>query len=291
MDNGRRGVRLTLGVVALIAVLAVAWVVVTTAWLWRYQERVVFQPPGVAPETPAPARRVDFPAADGHALHGYVVSPHGASNPPGTVVIAFHGNADLAAWQVPWAREVVERSGATVLLAEYRGYGGIPGTPTYGSAAADARGALAFARSLGASDIVLYGHSLGTAVAAELALDMRDRPPKALLLVSPFTSARDMAARILVAPVPWLWRRIARVHYDTRAVVAAIGAPVHVAHGSRDFNIPARMGREVHAAARNPGNLLIVAGAGHNDVADVAGERYWQWLERGIGATATTSGR
>lgn len=291
MDNGRRGVRLTLGVIALIAVLAVAWVVVTTAWLWRYQERVVFQPPGIAPEAPAPARRVDFQAADGHALIGYVVSPHGASDPPGTVVIAFHGNADLAAWQVPWAREVVERSGATVLLAEYRGYAGIPGTPTYGSAAADARGALAFARSLGASDIVLYGHSLGSAVAAELALDMRDRPPKALLLVSPFTSARDMAARILVAPVPWLWRRIARVHYDTRAVVAAIEAPVHVAHGSRDFNIPARMGREVHASARNPGNLLIVAGAGHNDVADVAGERYWQWLERGIGATATTSGR
>jgi fermentation-respiration switch protein FrsA (DUF1100 family) len=294
MDNGRRGVRLTLGVVAVIAVLALAWIGFTTAWLWRYQERVVFQPPAGAPDAPPPARRVSFAASDGHALFGYVVSPDAQHRTPRTVVIAFHGNADLAVWQIPWAQEVVERTGAVVLIPEYRGYAGIPGTPTYETAAADARGALTFARTLGGSDgggIVLYGHSLGTAIVAELAREMRDRPPKALLLVSPFTSARDMATRMLVPTIPWVWRRISRVHYDTRAVVAGVASPVHVAHGSRDLNIPVRMGRQVHASARHAGDLLIVEGAGHNDVIDVAGERYWEWLRRGVGASAPTSGR
>src|SRR5687768_2337720 len=290
MDNGRRGVRLTFGVIATIALLALAWLGFTTVWLWRNQERVVFQPPGEAPDAPPPGRRVSFAASDGHPVFGYVVTPR-SQETVRTVVIAFHGNADLAAWQIPWAQEVVERTGAAVLIPEYRGYAGIPGTPTYETAAADARGALAFARTLAAGgEIVLYGHSLGTALAAELAQHMRDRPPKALLLLSPFTSARDMATRMLVPTIPWLWRRISRVHYDTRAIVAGISSPVFVAHGSRDLNIPVRMGRQVHAAARQAGDLLIVEGAGHNDVADVAGERYWEWLQRGVSATVI-SGR
>ena len=283
--------RLTLGVLAVAVLLALAWVVITTTWLWRYQERVVFQPPGLAPDAPSPARRVTFAAADGHPVFGYVVAKTDdvASR---TVVMAFHGNADLAAWQIPWAQEVVERTGVTVFVPEYRGYAGIPGTPTYETSAADARGALAFARSsLRADDVVLYGHSLGSALAAELAQHMQDAPPRSVLLVSPFTSARDMAARMLVPPVPWLWRRISRVHYDTRAIVSKVSAPVHVAHGSRDINIPVRMGRQVHEAARRRGELLIVEGAGHNDVADVGGERYWLWLTRAIGMTAVTSGR
>lgn len=290
MDNGRRGVRLTFGVIAAIALLVMAWLGFTTVWLWRNQERVVFQPPGAAPDAPPPGRRVSFAASDGHPVFGYVVTPSSQKTPP-IILIAFHGNADLAAWQIPWAQEVVERTGAVVLIPEYRGYAGIPGTPTYETAAADARGALTFARTLASEgEIVLYGHSLGTALAAELALHMRDGPPKALLLVSPFTSARDMATRMLVPTIPWLWRRISRVHYDTRTIVAGIASPVFVAHGSRDLNIPVRMGRQVHAAARQPGDLLIVEGAGHNDVADLAGERYWQWLQRGVGATVT-SGR
>jgi uncharacterized protein len=106
--------------------------------------------------------------------------------------------------------------------------------------------------------------------------------PRSLVLQSPFTSARDMAARMLVPPIPWLWTRISRVHYDTRSRVAALDAPVFVSHGSRDLNIPARMGREVHAAARRPAELLLVDGAGHNDVADVGGERYWRWLTAAV---------
>jgi uncharacterized protein len=279
MDNIPRGVRRVTSVLGFLLLAALVWVVFTTVWLWRNQERVVFQPPSIPVEAPHPAKRVEYRAADGHALFGYVVTGSGREVATRrTLVIAFHGNAEVAAWSVPWASELSERAGVTVFIPELRGYDGIPGPPTYLSAASDARGALDYARSLQPERIVLFGHSLGTAIAAEAAVAMQPAAPAALVLQSPFTSARDMATRMLVPPIPGLWRRISRVHYDTRAIVASLDCPVHVSHGARDLNIPARMGREVHAAAKNPAALLIVENAGHNDVADVGGDRYWRWL-------------
>jgi len=283
--------RRVLTMVGLAIAAALACVALITIWLWRNQERVVFQPPRLAVDAPLPARRVAFTAEDGHALFGYVLSP-ALADPSGTVVIAFHGNADMAAWTVPWARELMEFAGVTVFVPEYRGYAGIPGTPTYRTAASDARGALAFARAeLHPQRLVLFGHSLGSAIASELALAMRPSAPDALILQSPFTSAREMAARMFVPPLPWLWRQISRVHYDTRAAVAVIEAPVSVAHGTRDLNIPARMGRQVFHGARRPGTLLLVEGAGHNDVADAGGDRYWKWLRDAVTATASDGRR
>lgn len=290
MDNGRRGAGRVVTLVGLAVAAALVWVLFSTVWLWRNQERVVFQPPAVDADAPAPARRVEFAAADGQPIFGYLVTPTAESREPRTVVIAFHGNADLAAWLVPWAQELATRAGASVLLPEYRGYAGIPGNPTYESAAADARGALQFVRdALRPRHVVLFGHSLGTAVAADIAAVMSPDGPSALVLQSPFTSAREMAARMLVPPIPWLWRRISRVHYDTRALVARLDAPVWVAHGSRDVVIPVRMGRQVFVAARRPAQLLIVEGAGHNDVPDVGGERYWQWLVSAVSAPDTAA--
>jgi len=270
--------------VAIVAVIA--WVVFSTLWLWKNQERVVFQPPDAIADAPAPARRVSFASRDGVHLIGFVVGPARHPVTP-TLVIAFHGNADLAAWTVPWARELAERTGATVFVPEYRGYSGIPGTPTYETAAIDASAALAFAQQqLRPERLVLYGHSLGTAIASELAAHAQPAPA-ALVLESPFTSARDMAARMLVPPIPWLWSRISRVHYDTRSLVGRLDCPVFVAHGSRDINIPVRMGRQVYLAARRQGALLIVDGAGHNDVSDVGGERYWSWMVAAVGVPAS----
>ena len=270
-------------VIALVIVIGVIWVSLTTVWLWRNQERVVFQPPTDAPAAPAPARRVTYPAADGHPLFGYLLDAPAGAALGKRVVIAFHGNADLSAWIAPWAHELSKRAGVTVLVPEYRGYGGIPGVPSYETAMSDAQGALAYAREqLGASDVVIYGHSLGTAIGAELAAHMGDGPLSSVVLQSPFTSARDMALRMMVPPIPGLWPRISRVKYDTRALVGRLDAPVFVSHGTRDITIPVRMGRQVFEASKNRGELLIVEGAGHNDVGDVGGERYWRWLVEAV---------
>ena len=206
----------------------------------------------------------------------------GIPDPGSPLVIAFHGNAELAEWMVPWALELHTRTRATVLLPEYRGYGALSGRPTYAAARADALAAFTYAQSAFRSPparLVLFGHSLGSAVAVELAAVAR---PAALVLQAPFTSARAMAARLLVPTFTPVWQGISRVHYDTVARVGQLEMPVHVAHGMRDRIVPAAMGRAVHAAARKPGELLLVPDAGHNDVPERAPERYWRWLVHAV---------
>ena len=91
-----------------------------------------------------------------------------------------------------------------------------------------------------------------------------------------------MARRMVLPGLTLLWRLVSRVHYDTVRLVRALRVPVWVAHGERDLIIPSRMGREVFAAAVVPGELLVVRGAGHNDVPERAGEAYWGWLVRAL---------
>jgi pimeloyl-ACP methyl ester carboxylesterase len=269
--------------------------------LWARQERIVFQPPG-PPFEEATTERVEYRASDGQLLFGYLVrkvesrgqrieglQTDSTLHAPPFTLLVFHGNAEIAAWSLPWAREVARRTEAAVLLAEYRGYAGLSGRPTYAGSKLDARAAWEYARTaLGAMPdrTVIYGHSLGSAIAVELAGEIM---PRTLLLEAPFTSARAMAARLGVPGILPLWRAISRVHYDTRARVAELGVPVWVVHGERDLVTPAQMGREVFQAARRKGDLLVLEGVGHNDVVESGAERYWAWLERGLRGTSERS--
>ena len=268
-------------VVVVASVLLVFAALVVLAW-WQ-QERITFQPPSPPFDDAGATARVTYAASDGTELFAYLVGP---SSGDSGLVLAFHGNADLAVWQIPWAHELAERTGWRVMLAEYRGYGGNSGKPTYANARLDARAALRFANdslATPAAQMAFFGHSLGSAIATELA---SEASPAVLLLQSPFTSARDMARIIVARPVAAGFNLISRVHYDTEAKVANLEAPVHVAHGERDLIIPVRMGRRVHAAAKVKGRLLIVPGAGHNNVEDRGGEQYWNWLAAAIAERA-----
>ena len=230
--------------------------------LWQFQERIVFQPPaGVAP-APVSARQVRYRASDGVDLFAYLV---GECGPDARAMVAFHGNADLARWLVPWAAEVARRNRMCVMIPEYRGYDGLGGAPTYRGSARDARAALDYLRNtvgIAASGVSYFGHSLGTAIAVELA---SLEPPEVLVLQSPFSSARDMGARMFLPGLTAFWSLVSRVHFDTFRRVGALASPVWVVHGDKDFVIPVSMGREVFSAAHHKGELLIVHSAGHND--------------------------
>lgn len=263
--------------VALVLGIAVVALVALLVLLWWGQERVVFQPPAVTVTEVPGAERLDFAGDDGTPLHAYLV---GRASRDSMLVIHFHGNAEIAAWAIPWAEEVARRTGARVLVAEYRGYGGTPGVPTYAASGADAHALWRVAQSeLGAvpARTVVHGFSLGSAVATELAQKIA---PRALVLEAPFTSAEAMAARLGPMLRGPLWRLVARVHYDTRAAVAALDLPVWVAHGEADGIIPPAMGRAVHAAAREKGDFLPVPQAGHNDLR--GHPAYWRWLTAAI---------
>lgn len=263
------------------ATLVVAYLAFA-AFVWRYQERIVFQPP-LVPVGPSAhgLERLSFASGDGTMLVAYLV---GVRRPGRPVVLAFHGNAVVARTVIPWTVEAAQRLDASVILAEYRGYDGLAGTPTYAASALDAMATLQAASehlNVKPSEVVLYGHSLGSGVAAELAAAVGAR---ALVLESPFTSVRDMAARWRFVGLRVGWSLISRVHWDTVARVRELDAPVFVAHGQRDRLIPVGMGRRVFAAARRPGQLLIVKAAGHNDVPEMGGDEYWAWLGRAIEA-------
>lgn len=246
--------------------------------IWWSQERILFQPPRLD-EAPVESGRVHYKAEDGQQLVGFVVGDPRVA--PG-VLLCFHGNADLAVWQLDWAREVERHTGHAVFLAEYRGYMSLGGSPTYSNTKLDARAAHDYLVSVLGVDrgrIAYFGHSLGSAIAAELA---EVHPPAALLLQSPFVSARAMARLIVSHPFVLVWKAISRIHFDTKETVSRLDVPVSVAHGKRDRLVPFMMGVEVYEAAKRKGHLLLVEKAGHNDVADVGGDEYWKWVNAAL---------
>jgi pimeloyl-ACP methyl ester carboxylesterase len=270
-----------------ILLVVVFVIIVGLALLWWQQERILFQPPGHVDIGDVPADKVEYIASDGQPLFGFLVGTASSSN----VLLCFHGNADLAVWQLEWASEVVHRFGLAVFLAEYRGYGGIPGRPTYAASSLDSEAAyscLVDKLSFAPNQILLFGHSLGSAVAAELAVR---HPSQTLLLQAPFTSAREMARLTFARPVTAVWKFISRIHFDVLAAVRTIDARVSVIHGTRDLVIPNRMGKAVYEAARVKGVFALIEKAGHNNVVDVAGENYWTWFSSALRPTVESAGR
>jgi fermentation-respiration switch protein FrsA (DUF1100 family) len=161
-----------------------------------------------------------------------------------------------------------------VLLFDYRGYGRSGGEPTDERGLyADADAAYDFvtkARGVPPRRVVLYGQSLGTAAATDVAAR---RECGALVLESGLSSAGDMAGALM----PWLprfVRGLTKNRLDSVNKLPRVGCPVFVAHGERDEIIPASQGRKLYEAAPEPKRLHLVEGAGHNDLSNVGGEQY-----------------
>jgi fermentation-respiration switch protein FrsA (DUF1100 family) len=193
---------------------------------------------------------------DGETLHAWWIPAEGAR---GTVLL-FHGNAGNISHRIEYAR-MFRTLGYSTLLAEYRGYGKSTGSPseegTYRDASASWRW-LATQKGVSGSDIVVFGESLGGAVACWLAA--RERP-RALVLASTFTSVPDLGAEVYrFLPV----RLLSRFRYNTRECLSQVEAPVLIAHSPRDDIVPHAHGRRLYEAAREPKQFLELAG-GHND--------------------------
>lgn len=177
------------------------------------------------------------------------------------VVVHFHNNREAAEASAPVAREIHAR-GVGVVLAEYRGYGrSTAGEPTESGLYADAEAVLAMlaARGIGPSRIVLWGTSLGTGVAAEMARRGRGR---ALVLVAPFTSIPDLVTSV----VPFVpASALVPDRFETLQKVHAIEVPALVVHGEDDEVVPFAMGARIAGALPNA-QLLRVPGGRHGDL-------------------------
>jgi fermentation-respiration switch protein FrsA (DUF1100 family) len=203
------------------------------------------------------AERLALRASDGHVVTALWFPPRLGAR----VVACFHGNGETADDDIPFARDLLER-GLGALLVEYRGYGAsAAGTPTEEGLYLDAEAALdeAARRGFGPERVALWGTSLGTGVAAEMA--RRGRGTR-LVLVAPFTSLRNVASRT----APWLpMSLVLPDRYDTLAKAASIRAPTLIVHGDRDEVVPFDMGQTL-ARAIAGARFVPIAGAMHGDI-------------------------
>jgi uncharacterized protein len=199
---------------------------------------------------------VEIPTDDGEKLAAWWVP---VTRPRGTVLM-FHGNAGNISHRIDYLR-MFHRLGYSSLIIDYRGYGRSTGIPSEEGTYRDALAAwrhLTKQRGIAADDIVLFGESLGGAVASWLAAR---HAPRALVLASTFTSVPDLGQEIYwFLPV----RLISRFSYDNLANLKAIDAPVLIAHSRGDEIVPYGHAKRLYAAARAPKAMLELRG-GHND--------------------------
>ena len=204
------------------------------------------------------AEEVTLRTADGERLIAWHIAPRGTK----PVLLYFHGNGgalNLRADRFAW----VASAGYGLVALSYRGYGGSTGRPSETGLILDAQAAYDFAVArYPTRRIVLWGESLGTAVAIALAAE---RAVGGLILDAPFTSAADVgAAAYPFAPVRWLMKD--PFHSDRR--IGRVTAPLLVLHGARDAIVPLAFGERLFALANEPKRFVRLPMGNHVDLDD-----------------------
>jgi fermentation-respiration switch protein FrsA (DUF1100 family) len=247
--------------VRVVRPIAIAWVI-TSLGLWVMGNRLLFQPhPSSYRTLPGlvrlPVERDTLAA---------VWLPNSAAR---YTILYAHGNAEDLGDDLPLLEEL-RRHGFSVFAYDFRGYGLSGGRPSERNAYRDEAAAWAWltrVRHIPPNRIIVHGRSLGGGPAAELA---SREPVAGLVLESTFTTAQSVSWLGSLFPFDW---------FRSERRVPQVRAPVLVIHGTADQVVPWRLGRRLYALAADPKGYLWVAGAGHNDLVEVAGERYWRSLE------------
>jgi fermentation-respiration switch protein FrsA (DUF1100 family) len=232
--------------------------------LWLTQRRLIYFPDRAAPPAAAVAipraRDVVLETSDGLRLGAWLVPP--AAPDRRVAVLVAPGNGGNRAGRAGFARSLAAH-GLTVLLVDYRGYGGNPGRPTAAGLALDIRAARSYLAGAGWAPerVIYYGESLGSAVVTELAVE---HPPAGLVLRSPFV---DLAAagqhHYPLLPV----RLLLRDKFPVADLIGDVRAPSVVIYGTADTVIPPEQSREVAQRAGGLVEVVVVEGADHNDAA------------------------
>ena len=198
---------------------------------------------------------VSIETTDGVTLHGWFIAGRSSQ-----VLLFFHGNAGNISHRLDSIAQF-QGLGLSVLIIDYRGYGQSGGRATEKGIYRDADAAWRYlieSRGVAASDIIIFGRSLGASVASWLAIQHQ---PLALILESSFTSVPDIARALY----PWLpVRWLTHLNHATRDYVRDVHCPILIIHSRDDEIIPFHHGEAIFASANEPRTLLAVHGT-HND--------------------------
>jgi len=250
------------------AVTALAWIAVIALCLYlgaaltmylaqrslMYFPDTVYVTPGAAglPQ----AEEVTLTAADGVKVIAWHVAPSDGK----PVILYFHGNGGALKYRVERFRKLIT-DGIGLVALEYRGYGGNAGSPSEQGFIADAEAAYDFAATrYPASQLVLWGESLGTAVAVALAAE---KPVSRVILEAPFTSAEAVAAlHYWYLPV----RLLMKDQFRSDQRIGKVTAPLLILHGVQDQTVPYTMGQQLFDLANQPKHIVRFLDGGHQDL-------------------------
>lgn len=267
--------------------LLILWLGVTATTL-ALEDRLVFHPVPAATrwlEPPSEVKFEDlyFSIQTDVVVHARWFPCPGASS----AVLVCHSRAGNLSIAVR-PHEVAEwhhETGRSVLVFDYPGYGRSGGKPTEAGcyqAAATAYQWLTETQGVAAEQVLLYGRSLGTAVAVELAVRFSH---EALVLISPFTSLPDVSQDLYpVLPA----RLLMRNRFDSRSRIASCTRPLLIVHGTEDGLVSCKFGEQLFAAANEPKQLRLVAGATHGNSVLVG---FYPFLRRFLSEADNSSNR
>jgi fermentation-respiration switch protein FrsA (DUF1100 family) len=260
--------------VVIVLVLLVAGLVL---FVMLFEEKLIYFPLSKLDMSPDQLglryEDVSLLAEDGVRLHAWFLPHEGSA----FTVLLFHGNAGNISHRLDRVLLMQSKLRTSVLLFDYRGYGQSEGSPDEQGTYRDGRAALRYLTGeskIPEDRIILFGESLGAAVAIQLALESEVR---ALVLESAFTSIPDMGS----VHYPFLpVTRLLRTRYENLEKMPAVEVPVLFLHGVRDRIVPFEHGRRLYEAAKEPKKFFAIDGAGHNDTFFAGGNEYWNaWKE------------
>jgi fermentation-respiration switch protein FrsA (DUF1100 family) len=257
---------------AIVLGLAGVYIVLSVV-LWALQEKITFPAPRSAlPDlvtTLGYGEQVELRMRDGTTLVGWYLPPLRRPSPPSAALLWFYGNGETIGAIWPIIRDFRPPK-AALLVVDYPGYGASGGRATEAGMyeAADlAYNALVTRAEVDRHRVYVYGRSLGSAAATHTA---STHEVAGLILESPFTSARGMAAKHYgIFP-----RFLVRLQLDNVGAIRRIHCPTLIFHGTADTLVPIKMGRDVAAAAGGPVEFVMIEGAGHNDTYEIGGNAY-----------------
>jgi len=265
-------------------------IIIVTGWLllnvWMHfrQPQMIFYPVRELYQTPADwgldYDDVTFTAADGVQLHGWYIP----QQPSEQVLLFFHGNAGNISHRRD-SLELFHRLGLSVFIIDYRGYGNSQGKPDEHGLYQDAAAAwhyLTEEQGIASDQILIFGRSLGGAVAARLASEVQAR---GLILESTFSSARDFAKAVFP-----ILSRLVSIRYDFNTVenIRNVHYPVLVLHSPDDEIMPFQLGEKVFQAAQQPRHFVRMQGD-HNNGFLQSQPAYAQSLDSWLQGTNNTT--
>jgi len=246
-------------------------------YLFLMQSRMIFYPTGKHVASPADMgfayESVSLTTSDQVKLHGWFIP---VKDERGTVLF-FHGNAGNISHRLDSLKIFHDLNLATLII-DYRGYGSSEGSISEQGTYRDGEAAwnyLTEIKKIPAGKIIIFGRSLGAAIAAYVAARNK---PGGLILESAFTSVEDMGASMYpYMPI----RLLSRYDYDTKKTLPAVSCPVMIIHSPYDELINFENGLKLYEIARPPKEMLKIRG-GHNDGFLVSGKNYVAGIDRFI---------